>query len=108
MGRRHRLPFLEYAPWRERLVVAFGDTLHDDLFKEKLGKHTARSISRSAKERNAGTFGYAETMLAIYNRNLKAPLHWSRLHAPKPAFPEETPPANAIVDVHQCSQNIQI
>jgi len=65
-----------------RLVIAFGDNLQDDVFKEKVGQHSARSLSRIAKERNAGTRGYAEAMLDIYNRMMKkGALKWSRLHA---------------------------
>ena len=63
-----------------RLVVAFGDSINDDVFKEKVGQQTARHISRTAKERNAGTRGYAEAMLDIYNKKMKIPLKWSKLH----------------------------
>jgi len=74
-----------------KLVDAFGDTIQDDIFKEKVGHHTARAISRTAKERGDGTYGYAEAMLAIYNQKLKNPLKWSRLHAAKPAPPKPEP-----------------
>ncbi|MCL2876682.1 MAG: hypothetical protein FWF12_10455, partial [Betaproteobacteria bacterium] len=60
-----------------RLVVAFGDDLQDDRFKEKVGSHPVRIISRAAKERNAGTRGYAEAMLDIYNTRLNPRLNSS-------------------------------
>lgn len=65
------------------LVVAFGDVLKDDIFKEKVGKFSAREIARTAKERKAGSLGYAEAMLFIYNKKMKAALKWSRLHSTK-------------------------
>ena len=75
-----------------RLVAAFGDSMKDDVFKEKVGKETVRAISRGAKERlAAGALSYAETMLDIYNKNMKtAPLHRSRLHAAKLAVLEKS------------------
>ncbi|HEY9060783.1 MAG TPA: hypothetical protein VIO64_09815 [Pseudobacteroides sp.] len=50
------------------LVVTFGDTLKDDIFKEKLGKYSTKEIGLTAKERNAGSIGYAEAMLLYYNK----------------------------------------
>ena len=46
------------------LVTAFGDSLRDDLFQEKVGKFSSREISRSARERKMGSMGYAGVMLA--------------------------------------------
>ena len=36
-----------------QLIVAFGDVLKDDIFKEKVGKFSSREIGRTAKERKA-------------------------------------------------------
>ena len=77
-----------------RMVFAFGDSMRDDVFKEKVGRYSARQIGRSAKERNAGTFGYAETMLEIYNRKFKTPLKRSRLYAAKPVATETAEETN--------------
>lgn len=63
-----------------RLIVAFGDVLKDDVFKEKVGKFSSREISRIAKERNAGSQGYAEAILIAYNKKMKCPLKWSKLY----------------------------
>lgn len=63
-----------------RLVVAFGDGMKDDHFKEKVGAFSAREISRTAKERRCGSLGYAETMLYAYNKKMKAGLQWAKLH----------------------------
>ena len=73
-----------------RLVVAFGDSMKDDIFKEKIGQDTARSIGRYAKERNAGTIGYAEVMLESYNKQMKTPLQRAKLHATKLAVLEKS------------------
>lgn len=63
-----------------RLIVAFGDTMKDDHFKEKVGKFSSKEIGRTAKERKAGSLGYAEAILIAYNKKMKAPLKWSRLY----------------------------
>lgn len=72
-----------------RLVVAFGETMRDDMFKEKVGAFSAREIGRTAKERKGGSLGYAEAMLLAYNRRLKAGLRWSKLYASKKDVPDD-------------------
>ena len=62
------------------LVTAFGDSLRDDLFQEKVGKFSSREISRSARERKMGSMGYAEVMLSLYNKKTRYPLRWAQLH----------------------------
>lgn len=61
------------------LVVAFGDDLRDDYFKEKLGRISVKEISRTGRERRNGSMGYAEAMLIEYNKRMKAPLKMSKL-----------------------------
>jgi len=63
-----------------RLIVAFGDTMRDNLFKEKVGVVSIKDLSRTAKERKAGSLGYAEAMLIAYNRKFKSPLKWAKLY----------------------------
>jgi len=67
------------------LIVAFGDSLKDDLFKEKVGAFSARDIGRTARERKTGSFGYAEAMVIAYNKRMKGAhsLKWSKLYAQK-------------------------
>lgn len=72
-----------------QMVVAFGDSMKDDLFKEKVGAFSAREISRTAKERRAGSLGYAESMLLLYNKKMKAGLQWSKIYQPQSAVSEE-------------------
>ena len=63
-----------------RLVVAFGDKLKDEVFKDKLGVISLRELTRTAKERRAGALGFAEAMLYIYNKRNRAPLKWNDLY----------------------------
>lgn len=72
-----------------RLIVAFGDVLKDDAFKDKVGRFSARDIGRTAKERKAGSIGYAEAMLLAYNKKLKNPLKWSKLYTKKLDIPDD-------------------
>jgi hypothetical protein len=65
------------------LVAAFGDVLKDDLFKEKVGALSSKEIGRTAKERKAGSHGYAEAMLIAYNKKMKTPLQWAKLYKTK-------------------------
>jgi hypothetical protein len=67
------------------LIVAFGDVLKDDFFKEKVGIFSSKEIGRTAKERKAGSLGYSESMLIAYNKKMKAPLKWSKLYMSKSA-----------------------
>ena len=67
-----------------RLIVVYGDDLKDDLFKDRVGSYSAREVSRTAKERRAGSLGYAEALLLAYNRRTKSgTLKWNRLYAGK-------------------------
>ena len=72
-----------------RMIVAFGDTMKDDLFKEKVGVYSARDIGRTAKERKAGSQGYAEAMLIAYNKKMKMPLRWEKLYKTSHRLNEE-------------------
>ena len=71
------------------LIVAFGETMRDDIFKDKVGAFSAREIGRTAKERKAGSLGYAEAMLIAYNKRLKSALKWSKLYKNKNDMPNE-------------------
>lgn len=66
-----------------RMIVAYGDRLRDDAFKEKLSQLPIRSLSRTAKERGSGSLGYAETMVMAYNRKSKYRLSMKELWGKK-------------------------
>lgn len=71
-----------------RLISAYGDTMKDDVFKEKASNYSIKEISRTAKERHAGSLGYAEALLIYYNKKMKAPLHWGNLYSGKGRKPD--------------------
>lgn len=73
-----------------RLIVVFGDEMRDDIFKDKVGRVSAKEISRTAKERKAGSFGYAEALLIEYNRKMKFGLKWSKLYTKNSKSPEKS------------------
>lgn len=64
------------------LIVAYEDGLKDDMFVEKVGRFSPREISRIAKERKAGSMGYAEAMLTLYNKKngSNGTLKWAKLY----------------------------
>ena len=66
-----------------RLIWAFGENLKDEVFKEKVGSVSVKEIARTAKERRAGSLGYAEAMLIQYNKKMKTPLRWNTLYENK-------------------------
>ena len=69
-----------------KLVEVFGDTLDDDLFKEKLGNVSIKQLTRTAKERRPGSMGYAEAMIIEYNgkkKNNAYRLHINKLYSYK-------------------------
>lgn len=72
-----------------RLLVAYGDKIHDELFKEKVGFMSIRQLSRTAKERGQGSLGYAEAMLIAYNRKCKYPLRMTKLYTNKKVEDDE-------------------
>lgn len=72
-----------------KLVVSYGDQLNDEEFVNRLSKVSVREIIRTAKDRHAGTQGYAEAMLLQYNKRLKYPLRWNSI-ASKLDTPTET------------------
>ena len=64
-----------------RLVEVYGDKLDDQQFKEKVGALSAKHISRTAKERQAGSRGYAGAMVLQYkgrrkNSAFMLPIKW--------------------------------
>jgi hypothetical protein len=69
------------------LIAAYGEEIRDDLFKEKAGFYSSREISRTARERKHGSFGYAEAMLVAYNRKTKKGLSWMKLYAGRKRMP---------------------
>src|SRR5574344_533818 len=63
-----------------KLIVAFGNELKDDIFKEKISRYSIKELSRTAQERRAGSLGYAEAILFAYNKKMRMPLDIYRLY----------------------------
>ena len=55
-----------------KLVSVYGDSLDDDLFKEKVGAASIKQLTRTAKERRPGCMGLAEAMVIEYNGKKKS------------------------------------
>ncbi len=66
-----------------RLVCTFGNSLKDEVFKEKMGEISIKEISKTAKECRAGSLGYAEAMLIYYNKRQRTGLQWNLLYSNK-------------------------
>lgn len=58
-----------------KLCVTFGDSLNEEVFKEKLGAVPIRTLARNARERRSGSMGFAEAMILEYNGKKKTGLH---------------------------------
>lgn len=73
-----------------RIIVAYGDSLKEDVFKDHVGKVSVKSIIRTAKERRPGAMGFAEAMMIRYNLKNKHRLSLRTLYGGKNvAFEDE-------------------
>ena len=54
-----------------KLIVTYKDALDDEVFKEKLGAISIKTLTRNAKDRRAGAMGFAEAMVLEYNGKKK-------------------------------------
>ena len=67
-----------------RLVYAYGDSLKEDMFKDKLSRVSIKELVRAANERRARSLGFAEAMLIFYNKKTHATaLEWNILYTTK-------------------------
>lgn len=80
-----------------RLLYAYGDSIKDEIFKDKLGEISIKELIKTAKERRAGSLGYSEAMLIFYNKKMKRPLQWNILYSNKlkAPRPELVPPPDS-------------
>lgn len=72
-----------------RIVVAYGDTVRDDVFKDHVGRVSVKAIIRAAKERRPGALGYSEAMIIEYNKKSKFRLSLKTLYGGKPMSGED-------------------
>lgn len=66
-----------------RLIYCYGEELNDSTFMEKLGRISIKELSRTARDRRAGSLGFSEAMLIIYNKKSQRPLRFSKLYSSK-------------------------
>lgn len=66
-----------------RIIYSYGDSVKEDIFKDKLSRISPKEISRTARERKGGSLGYAETLIIFYNKNRKNTLSLERLYSHK-------------------------
>lgn len=81
-----------------RLVTAFGDTLNDEVFKDRVGNISVKQLVRTAKDKQPGSAGLAEAILAEYNGKRKSPagkLFISKLRAKEYSFSPKSDEGNA-------------
>lgn len=67
-----------------KLCVVYKDQLNEDTFRDKVGAVSIKLLTRTAKERRAGSMGFAEAMILEYNGKKKSPgarLAMNRLYA---------------------------
>lgn len=50
-----------------KLIACYGENLHDDVFRDKLGIVSIKALTRQGQDRGHGIKGYAEAMLERYN-----------------------------------------
>ena len=62
-----------------KLVVVYKNVLDDEVFKERLGAVSLKTLARTAKERRPGMLGYAEAMVIEYNGKKKNNIHRLRI-----------------------------
>ena len=66
-----------------RIIVAYGDALKEDVFKDHVGRVSVKSIIRTAKERRPGSLGFSEAMMLAYNVKNKYRLSLRALYGEK-------------------------
>lgn len=79
-----------------RVISTYGDTLKDEVFKDKLGSISLKELTRTAKERRAGSLGYSEAIVTYYNKRSRFGLPMQNLYMHKnKKKPEEEKPASS-------------
>lgn len=68
-----------------RILVAYGESLKEDVFKDHLGRVSVKSIIRTAKERRPGALGFSEAMMIEYNKKNKYRLSLRTLYGGRPS-----------------------
>ncbi|MBE6828416.1 MAG: hypothetical protein E7514_07410 [Ruminococcaceae bacterium] len=54
-----------------KVISVYGDKINDEIFKEKVGAVSVKTLTRTAKERRPGSMGFAEAIVITYNGKVK-------------------------------------
>ena len=94
-----------------KMIVVYGDSLKDDVFKERIGAISIKALTRAAKDRRQGSMGYAEAMVLAYNGKKKNGLYrllLNKLYAREPALFKDldsvsgdSPDTDAVTDAEE-------
>ena len=71
-----------------KFLEAYGDTISDESFKERMSTYSIKEICRAAKDKRMGSLGYAETFLIYYNKRSRNPIGFEALYSKKKKRPE--------------------
>ena len=71
------------------VAYVYGEKINDEIFVEKVGACSVKSITRTARERRPGLPGFWEAILVAYNFKSKFPLNINKLYEKKPQQDEE-------------------
>lgn len=63
-----------------QVIVAYGDSLNEETFKDHVGRISPKTIARTAHDRHPGTIGFAEAIVLAYNKQNKKRLHLPKLY----------------------------
>ena len=74
------------------LVAAYGESLNEEIFKDHVGRFSAKAISRNARDRRPGSFGFAEALVIVYNGKSKKRLSLKKLYWNNGSRKGEAPP----------------
>lgn len=71
-----------------RILATYGESINEEIFREKVGKMSVKQIVRTAKERHPGHLGYSEALMLAYNNKNKHRLSMRALYGKKASLYE--------------------
>lgn len=66
-----------------RILATYGESINEEIFREKVGRMSVKQIVRTAKERHPGHLGYSEALMLAYNNKNKHRLSMRALYGKK-------------------------
>ncbi len=93
-----------------RVINAYGNTLKDNLFVERIGRVSIKELARTAKDRRAGSLGFAEAIVITYNKKNHSALPMEKLytHKTKKNDTDETSPTENTNDRSESASDVKI